>query len=237
MELDPLSWSVLSAAAAVAFVHTALGPDHSLPFIMLARARGWTRRRTLVITALCGLGHVLSSLLLGLFGIGLGISVGAIGEFESFRGELAGWALVAFGTVYAAWGLRRALRRRAGIELHSHGGHVHLHTHGDGLHAHAHDEPAPSTAPFWTLFAVFVLGPCEPLIPLFLIPGSQGRWSLALWTGVVFSVVTIATMLLIVGLAQSSLAHWRWSHLERWSHSLAGVVIAATGLAVLFAGL
>jgi nickel/cobalt exporter len=237
MEFDALSWSVLSAAAAVALVHTALGPDHFLPFILLARARRWSRKRTLAITALCGLGHVASSLLLGLVGIAVGASVGAVDRVESFRGSLAGWALVAFGTVYAAWGLRAALRRRAGVELHSHGGHVHLHTHGDAGHSHAHDDEPKSTATFWTLFAVFVLGPCEPLIPLFLIPGSQGRWSLALWTGLVFALVTIATMLAIVGAAHATLEHRRWSGLERWSHSLAGAVIASTGLAVLFAGL
>src|SRR5512134_3943956 len=104
MEFDALSWSVLSAAAAVALVHTALGPDHFLPFILLARARRWSRKRTLAITALCGLGHVASSLLLGLIGIAVGASVGVVDRVESFRGNLAGWALVAFGTVYATWG-------------------------------------------------------------------------------------------------------------------------------------
>ncbi len=237
MEFDSLSWSVLSAAAAVALVHTALGPDHFLPFIMLSRARHWSRKRTLVITALCGVGHVLSSLLLGLIGIALGASVGLIDRVESFRGNLAGWALIVFGTVYAAWGLRLALRQRAGVALHSHAGHVHVHTHADGSHAHGQNDPSQKNATFWTLFIVFVLGPCEPLIPLFMIPASRGRWSLALWTGVVFAVVTIATMLAIVGVAYSGLARWRWSGLERWSHSLAGAVIATTGMAVIFAGL
>ena len=165
------------------------------------------------------------------------IPAGLIDRVESFRGSLAGWALVVFGTVYAAWGLRQALRHRAGVALHSHGGHVHLHTHADDGHGHVHDDPSQKTVTFWTLFVVFVLGPCEPLIPLFMIPASRGRWSLALWTGVVFAVVTIATMLVIVGAAYSGLARLRWSSLERWSHSLAGGVIATTGLAVLFAGL
>ena len=71
--MDGLSWSLLFAAAAIAVTHTALGPDHYLPFIMLARSRGWSPARAALITAVCGVGHVISSLLLGGLGVALGI--------------------------------------------------------------------------------------------------------------------------------------------------------------------
>ena len=58
MELSGFSLSVLAAAGGVAFLHTLLGPDHYLPFIVLARARSWSKTRTLVVTTICGLGHV-----------------------------------------------------------------------------------------------------------------------------------------------------------------------------------
>ncbi|NIR37211.1 MAG: hypothetical protein GWN73_15615, partial [Actinobacteria bacterium] len=57
-------WSLLAAAVGVAVTHTALGPDHYLPFVMLARARKWSWARTLTVTGICGLGHVASSVLL-----------------------------------------------------------------------------------------------------------------------------------------------------------------------------
>lgn len=261
MNADAITWSVLLASATVAVVHTALGPDHTLPFVMLARARRWSLRKTLFITAACGLGHVGSSLLLGLLGLGLGASIGAVESAEGFRGTIAGYGLVAFGTVYGLWGLRRALRSRAGLELHAHGGRLHLHAHGTHEHEHEHGDvrahphghghvhlpgvrvpalhpdPVHKSTTFWTLFVVFVLGPCEPLIPLFLIPASQGRYGLAAWTAVVFSIITLATMLAIVGFAVTGLAHVGSARFERWAHSLAGATIAATGLAVLFAGL
>lgn len=259
MGADAITWSVLCGALVVALLHTALGPDHTLPFVMLARARRWSLRKTLLVTGACGVGHVASSLLLGLFGLGLGASVGAVEHAEGFRGTLAGWGLVAFGTVYALWGVRRALRVRKGWVLHAHGDHVHLHPHGSGEHAHAHehghghghshvrlprvrvpdlnDAEVRKSTTFWTLFLVFVLGPCEPLIPLFLLPASQGRWALAAWSGVVFSLVTLATMLTIVGLAVSGLARFDGARFQRWSHALAGATIAGSGLAVLFAGL
>jgi hypothetical protein len=249
MATDAVTWSVLLAAATIAFLHTALGPDHTLPFVMLSRARRWSVRKTLLVTTACGIGHVASSLVLGLLGLVLGASVGAVEHAEGFRGDLAGWALVVFGSVYGLWGLRRALRARTGLELHEHGGHVHLHRHGIGAHVHPHvslptlrlnahrAEPVGRSATFWTLFLVFVLGPCEPLIPLFLIPASQGRWVLAAWTGIVFAIVTLVTMLALVGVAVVGLARFDGARLERWTHALAGATVAGSGLAVLFAGL
>ena len=57
------------AAASIGFVHTLMGPDHYLPFIVIAKARRWSLARTTWITLLCGLGHVGSSVLLGALGI------------------------------------------------------------------------------------------------------------------------------------------------------------------------
>ncbi|MBI5434796.1 MAG: sulfite exporter TauE/SafE family protein [Planctomycetes bacterium] len=239
MTADALTVNLVLSAAAIAFVHTALGPDHTLPFVMLARARKWSLRRTLAITAACGLGHVLSSIVLGGLGGALGASTNALEGLETSRGAIAAWGMVVFGGVYALWGLRQALKRKHGLALHAHAGHVHLHRygahgHGDGV-GHEHD--APRTTTFWTLFVIFALGPCEPLIPLFFLPASEGRWSLALVAATVFSLVTLATMLVLVGLAHAGVERLELQRLERWAHALAGGVIAGSGLAVLFLGL
>ena len=62
-------------AVSLGFLHTVLGPDHYLPFIVLSHAKKWTLRKTMLVTFFCGLGHVLSSVVLGLVGIAVGISV------------------------------------------------------------------------------------------------------------------------------------------------------------------
>ncbi len=235
MEITGFSLSVLAAAAGVAFLHTLLGPDHYLPFIVLARARSWSMTRTLVVTAVCGLGHVASSILLGGIGVAFGVAVARIEGVEGGRGDLAAWALVAFGLAYAVWGLRQALRRKRGIETHHHHGDVHLHSHGDA--AHDHSQGMGSTLTFWALLLIFVLGPCEPLIPLFVLPASRGDWGLAAATAVVFSVVTLATMVSLTAAALAGSRQLRFGPLERWSHALAGTVVAASGLAILFLGL
>lgn len=237
--LEGAGWSLVAAAAGVALIHTLLGPDHYLPFIMLARARRWTPARTVTVTTLCGLGHVASSLALGGLGILGGVAVGRLEQVESGRGSLAAWGLVAFGLAYAVWGARKTMRRAGGLEPHAHDGRVHLHRHGDSHHDHDHAalHGARHGAAFWPLFAIFVLGPCEPLIPLFVLPASRGRWDWALGAAAVFALVTVGTMVGATMLGLAGLRPLRLDWMERWSHTLAGGVIAASGLAILVLGL
>ena len=62
-------------AVTLGFLHTLLGPDHYLPFIMMSRARRWTLAKTAWITFFCGLGHVGSSIVVGLIGVALGLYI------------------------------------------------------------------------------------------------------------------------------------------------------------------
>jgi nickel/cobalt exporter len=236
MEISQISPSLLAAAFGVGVVHTLLGPDHYLPFIMLAKARGWSRVRTVAVTSICGLGHIGSSVILGSLGIAFGLAIGQIDSVESGRGPLAAWALVAFGVAYALWGLRHALRKRKGIEAHVHGDEVHIHSHGLSPHGHEH-QTVGATTTFWTLFIIFVLGPCEPLIPLFALPASQGRWDMALLTALVFAVATLVSMVGATLLGLKGLNMLKLGPLEQWSHVIAGCVIAAAGLSIIYLGL
>jgi hypothetical protein len=231
-----MSWSLAAAALGVGVVHTLLGPDHYLPFIMLAKARNWSRTTTVLVTSVCALGHVASSILLGGVGIALGLAIGRIEGVESGRGSLAAWALVAFGFAYALWGVRHALRKHRGIATHSHGDEVHIHSHGLGPHKHG-ERTIGSQTTFWTLFIIFVLGPCEPLIPLFALPASQGQWGVAVLTAAVFAVATLVSMVGAVLVGYEGLRLFGLGPLERWSHVLAGCVIAAAGLSIIYLGL
>ncbi len=225
-------------AASIGFVHTLIGPDHYVPFIMMAWARKWSLLKTTVITFLCGIGHVASSVVLGLAGIALGIAVGKLEMFESFRGNIAAWLLIAFGLVYFVWGLRRAYLNKphTHIHLHSDDEHTHEHTH-NGEHIHVHDQPAKVNITPWVLFTIFVFGPCEPLIPLIMYPAAKSSMVGMIMVTAVFGVVTISTMLAITLLAVSGIQFTKLNHFERYTHALAGATILLCGLAIQFAGL
>ena len=228
-----------STAAAVGFVHTLLGPDHYVPFIVLATARGWSRAKTTAITLLCGVGHVLSSIVLAAIALGLGVAVSRLTAIETARGVLAGWALIAIGLIYGAWGLRRALAGGHG-HVHLGGGHAAMHAlthaHGDGpAEVAAAARRVPLTP--WALFLVFVLGPCEPLIPLLLYPAATASLAGTVVVTGAFAATTIGTMLGIVLLGAAGVRHVHIGILERYSHALAGAAILACGLAIRFLGL
>ena len=233
--VDGPTLSLLLGAVGVGVVHTVLGPDHYGPLAMLASARGWSRSRTAAIALLFGLGHVLSSVALCLAAVATGWAVGLVERIESGRGDVAAWALLGFGLAYGLWGARRAVRRRRGFEAHSHGHLVHVHAHGRDAHTHLAPAAAPGPS-FWALFAVFILGPCEPLIPLFLVPVSRGDRALAAATAVVFGIATLASMVTLTVLFRSGAARVLRGGIAAWDHALAGGVIAASALAILLLG-
>lgn len=190
---------LLTAAASIGFFHTLFGPDHYLPFIVMAQSGKWSLRKTTLITLLCGLSHVASSVVLGLIGVTLGIAVSKLEFIEGFRGNLAAWALIAFGLVYFVWGIRRAARNKPHHHPHTHkdlASHTHTHVHDDE-HAHVHEASSPKSITPWVLFTIFVLGPCEPLIPLLMYPAAKNSLSELIFVVVIFGSITIATMLRI----------------------------------------
>lgn len=226
-------------AATIGFVHTILGPDHYLPFIALSRARDWSARKTFIVTLLCGVGHVLSSIVLGFVGIGLGVALFRLEAIEAVRGDVAAWFLMAFGFTYLVWGLHRALRGRNSEHAHQEGsGDVHVHTHFH-VGRHSHDRRSSQLTP-WVLFLIFVFGPCEPLIPLVMFPAARGNMLHVAAVSVVFGVVTVGTMLAVVVASTRGLAALpagRVERLGRFGHAFAGLVVFACGGAITFLGL
>ena len=225
------------SAAAIAFIHTILGPDHYLPFIAMAKARNWNLRKTIRITLGCGLGHLAGSVILGLIGISLGTQLSSLEWLEGVRGGLAVWLLIGFGIMYTAWGLRLAYRNRPHSHWHTHGGSVHQHEHSHhGHHAHVHESAKRSLAP-WIIFIIFILGPCEPLIPLLMYPAAKESLLGVLLVTAVFGLVTVATMTAVVAVAYLGVSSIKLNRFERFNHAFAGGTILVCGLGVAILGI
>jgi sulfite exporter TauE/SafE len=194
--------------------------------------------KTAFITFLCGLGHILSSIVLGIAGIALGAAVFSLEAIESFRGEIAIWFLIIFGFTYCVWGIHRALRGKKHEHAHVHvDGEVHSHTHSHIMeHTHVHDGKVKSATP-WVLFIIFVFGPCEPLIPLIMYPAAEHNIGTVALVAGIFGAVTVATMLGMVLAAYYGLSKLSLPGLEKYSHALAGGAILLCGLSVKFLGL
>lgn len=210
-------WLALAGAAlSIGSLHTA-APDHWVPFVALARARGWSTGKTARVTLLCGFGHVTVSILFGLLGLFFGVTLlRSVGERMS---ALAPLLLIGFGVVYALRGLKRA------FAPHLHG---HRHSHYD----HVHEDSGTSV---WTLFLLFSADPCVAVVPLMFAAAPLGLGK-TLAIVLLYEAATLGTMLLLVLPARAGARLLDAPFLERYGDVAAGGVIAAIGLVVTLLG-
>jgi len=223
---------LIVAAVSISFIHTLTGPDHYLPFIALSKANNWTVSKTIFWTVVCGIGHVASSVVLGLGGVAIGWSLSKITAVEKVRGGIAGWVMLVIGCLYMIYAL---------VQLRNNKRHKHFDVQGDEMYVyeHKHNEMVlpgerRKVTP-WVMFIVFLLGPCEPLIPLLSFPAATHSL-----TGIVilislFTLFTLLTMVAIVLLGYHGIGFFKTDRLERYVHVLAAatVVICGTGMVFL----
>ncbi|MFO8086966.1 MAG: hypothetical protein R6T91_04045 [Bacteroidales bacterium] len=226
--LDGQFIMLIGTAASLGFLHTILGPDHYIPFLAISRARGWSIRKTVAITGICGLAHVGSSVVIGIIGLRLSYRLTSLEAFEAFRGTITAWLIIAFGLAYMAWGIKRAVAKRNKNKVM------------ENLESPSAQQTAKKSykqlVP-WMLFIVFLFGPCEPLIPILMFPAANiNTISIVLVAGV-FGLVTIATMITLVVLPLYGVQKVKIPGLQIYGHALAGSLILLCGIGIQFLGL
>ena len=229
-ELEALSLTIVT----IATLHTISGPDHYLPFIALSKSRGWTIGKTIFWTNVSGIGHVFSSVILGLVGVAIGWSLSELTWIESVRGGAAGWALVLFGLIYSIWGFYRAKQNIP---------HKHFELNEDGsMNVFEHNHYNLSTpverhkvTPY-VMFVIFFLGPSEPMIPLLFVPALNGALIDVISLIMIYTCATIVTMSFMVILGYYGFQFIISDKLERHMHTLGGITILICGIGMVFMG-
>jgi hypothetical protein len=222
------------AAISIACLHTVTGPDHYLPFIALSKSRGWSFAKTIGWTIICGCGHVWSSVVLALGGAALGWSFSKLSWLENIRGGIAGWVLLVFGLVYGIWGMVRAYNNRPHkhFDLQQDGAlYVYQHREGELVLPQDRHKVTP-----WVMFLIFILGPCEPMIPLLYFPGAKNNWSGMVLLIAVYTAFTLMTMIAMVVLGYWGIAFVKTEKLERYVHALGGLTIFICGVGMVWLG-
>jgi sulfite exporter TauE/SafE len=219
---------LLTAAVSLGFFHVIIGPDHYIPFVAISRVRKWPVLKTAAVTFFCGILHIASSVVIGIVGVRLGIAVEKLNVFESLRGGWTGWALLAFGLVYLIYGLRKAFESQLGLRA--------VDFSAPRNPAEQESEKLSRYFP-WTLFIIFALGPCEPLIPLIMIPALRHNIYEIILLTCVFGLVTLLTML---GMVLAGAFGFRQIFVrlpDRFHHAFAGALIVLCACVVRSLGL
>lgn len=204
-------------ALLTAVIHTIMGPDHYLPFIAIGKSRGYSLKKTLLWTFICGIGHIASALLIALVFIYFSqwLSRENFIWLEDNRSNIAAYTLIGLGAAYLLWALRHRW--------------CHKHHHD---HRHLPEIDGKQSISVWVLFIIFVLGPCEALLPILTAASVFGSAAVVSST-VIFSVATIGTMMLAVALGILGINALRFKRLEAYAHEIAGGTIMACGVAII----
>ncbi len=135
----------------IAFLHAAI-PTHWLPFVLTGRVQKWGRGKTLLVTAVCGSGHVLFTAVLGFLVAWLGFALSE--RVGAWFPRIAGGALLAFGLFY----IYRQLKGHGHGHSHLFWGHHHPEAgHDDHVHG-PHDGPLVDTGHGKIELSVFETG-------------------------------------------------------------------------------
>lgn len=221
--------ALMMTAGTVGALHS-LGPDHWVPFAALARARRWTPLRTARLAAICGIGHVTVSALLGIGAVLAGRE--AVESFGTSLHDSAPLFLIAFGVLYLVVALWRLSRR----ELLHRADHLEgvRHDHGHGHHHHHHGSARDLTPV--GLFLLFCADPCIALLPMIVAASSAG-WGAIAAVIAVYEVATVAAIVVLVHAAHAGTRTIRMPWLDRYGDAVAGVLIITLGAVVTVLGI
>lgn len=228
--------TIAATGFTVAFFHAAI-PTHWLPFVLAARARNWTRGKTLLVTLFAGLGHVGLTSLLGLviawFGFQLDEKLGRAFPW------MAGGALVLIG-IYYIW------RQICGQGICHHavpGGHHHASEECGTETEHSHwehelkDSDVVSDrrgdwAAISALFLMLTLSPCEGFLPVYL-SGVKFGWHGFVVLSAILAVGALAGMTLFTWLALVGIERVKVRYFERWEAGLLGGLFCVLGAIII----
>jgi hypothetical protein len=221
----------------VAFFHAAL-PTHWLPFVLVARARGWRERKTMSVAVLASLGHVAITSLLGLVIAWLGL------ELDEHLGELFRWIV---GGVLLVVGGYFAVQQLRGAGLRHHhlpGGHHHPSEECGHEAGTSHLEHELRESPLvekrtgdWAaisgLLVMLTLSPCEAFLPVYL-SGVQFGWTGFFVLSAILAAGTLGGMTIFTWLTLRGLARFDLKKVERYEAGMLAAVFLLLGVMMLF---
>lgn len=233
---SPILTTIAVTGFTVAFFHAAI-PTHWLPFVLVARARQWSRAKTLAVTLSAGLGHVALTSLLGLAIAWFGFQV------DERLGAAFPWVT---GSVMVAIGLYYFWRQWSGRGIQHHhllGGHHQASDHCGHEDGHSHwdeelkDSPLGSReAGDWAamsgLFMMLTLSPCEGFLPVYL-SGVQFGWHGFMVLSAILAVATLLGMLIFTWLTLVGLEKLEVRSFERYESALLGGLFTALGVLII----
>jgi len=201
---------IIIGAFLLSLVHASI-PNHWIPLVALSKSEKWTEKFTMSATAIAGLSHTLSTIIIGIIVGFLGYKLSS--SYSFVVGVIAPSLLILLGTIYLALNIR-ANR------------HHHHHSHDINL-----DEIKKKTTIgiITTITISMFFSPCLEIEAYYFVASKLG-WQGIITVSVIYTVVTILGMLLLVWLGMKGVKKIKSHFLEHHEKALTGIILIFLGL-------
>jgi nickel/cobalt transporter (NicO) family protein len=200
-------FQLLLGSILLSLVHATI-PNHWLPVVALGKAEKWSEKETLMVTAISGFAHTLSTVLvgitIGIIGIGLSASYAVVAE------KIAPSLLITLGIIYLLMDLRKHHK-----------------------HNHQHEVQAVKDKSKWAIIAslalAMFLSPCLEIEAYYFQAAAMG-WMGLLMVSVVYVILTVSGMLILVFLANKGVQAIQSHFLDHHEKLISGLVLLLLGI-------
>jgi cytochrome c biogenesis protein CcdA len=196
--------SLIVGSLLISLLHAVI-PNHWLPVLAIGKKHGWSLAETSRITFSAGTAHVASTIIIGIM-LAL-ISAELTEHIEDFTRIIAPSILILMGLYF----------------VRQHYTHHHFHLEQKQI------EKKTKNSIILALIIAMFLSPCMEIEAYFLLAGTKG-WYVLLGIALMYTVISIAGMLIWVRIVYKGLLKVNW---HKWEHNagiITGLVLIATGL-------
>ena len=207
---------IIMGAFLLSIVHASI-PNHWLPLVALSKSENWNEKFTMSTTALAGFAHTLSTIIIGIIVGFLGYQLS--GSYSFIVSVIAPGLLIILGVIYLALSFR-ANRQH----------HRHHHSH------EIHLDGAKKKTTFAIITALVIsmfFSPCLEIEAYFFVAGKLG-WQGIITVSAIYTIITIAGMLLLVWLGMKGVKKINSHFLEHHEKTITGILLIVLGIAGYF---
>ena len=201
-------YNIIIGSLFISLLHAVI-PNHWLPVLAIGKKQGWSLAETTRITFIAGIAHVISTIIIGIL---LGLIGGELTEhIEDFTRIIGSSILILIGLYF----------------VRQHYTHHHFHLQKEKL------KKKNKTSVILALVIAMFLSPCMEIEAYFLLAGSKG-WYLMAAIAAMYSIVTIAGMLIWIRIVYKGLLKLNW---HKWEHNagiITGLILIITGIISFF---
>lgn len=213
--MEPVIQIIISSFL-LSIVH-AIIPSHWLPLLAISKAEKWNERETIYVTAITGIAHTSSTVIIG-------IIVGLIGyklseSYHYITHFIAPIILISLGVVYLFFEYRHSKIKSE---------HHHHHIDVDGI-----IKKNSKRSIILSLSAAMFFSPCLE-IEVYYFTASKLGWIGIGIVSVVYFFVTIIGMILLVYLSSKGVTKLKWHFLEHHDKLISGLILIIVGLLAFF---